>query len=211
MRGFRRLTGFTLIAVLGLAAGAMAYPKPSPFPVSWELKFEHSKPRRVVVELAGERIPKAYWFITYTVTNDTETDVEFLPQFLMVSKDGVVKRSDRVVPKAVFDRVKAATNNTLLESALRVAGTLRVGEDQAKDGVAIWEEPEPRMGAFTIFVTGLSGESTPLTDDNGQILNDKDGKPILLFKTLQLDYNVSGDELYANDPIDQTGKQWIMR
>ncbi|HEX8340939.1 MAG TPA: hypothetical protein VF624_08535 [Tepidisphaeraceae bacterium] len=211
MRGIARLAGLTLLVALGLTQTASAYPKPSPYPVSWELKFVHSEPRRVVVEVPGAPLPKAYWFITYTVTNNTERDVEFLPEFLMVSKNGTVKRSDRVVPRVVFDKIKSATNNKLLESALKVAGTLHVGEDQARDGVAIWEEPEVRMGSFTIFVTGLSGESTPLTDDAGAPLNDKDNRPILLFKTLQLDFNISGDELYAGDPVDQTGKQWIMR
>ncbi len=78
-------------------------------------------------------------------------------------------------------------------------------------GVAIWEEPSSEPGMFSVFVTGLSGETTPLTDAEGKEIKDKDGNVIMLRKTLQLDFNVRGDELYAGDPIDKTGEKWVMR
>lgn len=189
-----------------------AYPEPSPYPVSWELKFEYDTPRRIVVEVPGSSTPKAYWYMTYTVTNQTDQDREFFPAFTLVTKDGKAIRSDKGVPKAVFDKIKLRTGNNLLESPIKVADVLRVGEDQARDGVAIWEEPDPEMGSFSIFVTGLSGESVALTGSDGQPITDKDGKPFILFKTLQLDYTVSGDEVYPGiDPIRKTHWRWVMR
>jgi hypothetical protein len=206
------LAAVVLIALVAPHRSAEAFPEPSRYPVSWELKFEHAAPRRIVVEVPGSTIPKAYWYMTYTVTNKTDKDVNFLPVFEMVTKSGRVLRSDRGIPKLVFDRIKTISRIKLLEPTVQIAGVLHVGEDQARDGVAIWEETEPEMGAFTIFVGGLSGENTPLNDNDGKPLMDKDNKPIILFKTLQLDYTVSGDEVYAgNDPIKAARETWVMR
>lgn len=198
---------------LALVAGrAGAFPEPSKSPIAWEITIKTDQPKRIVVEVPGESTPKAYWYITYTVTNNSGQDVNFLPTFEWVTNEGKVIRSDKNIPNAVFDKIKAASGNKLLENAVKIAGTLRQGEDEAKDGVAIWEEPAPRLGDFSIFVTGLSGESTPLTDAAGKPSSDADGKPILLYKTLELDYKLAGDEVYpGNDLLTKLGQKWVMR
>ena len=217
----RRRTSWPLRSSLALAVAvsaslvagrAGAFPEPAKAPVSWELKYQPSLPKRVVVEVPGEPTAKAYWYVTYTVENDSDQDVNFLPTFEWVTNEGKVIRSDKSVSKAVFDKIKASTGNKLLEDGIHIAGTLRQGEDQAKDGVAIWPEPGPRLGDFSIFVTGLSGESTQLTDSNNQPMADKDGKPILLFKTHETDFKLAGDELYpGNDLLTKLGMKWVMR
>jgi hypothetical protein len=186
-------------------------PKPSPYPITWELKFEYEQPRRVVVDVprAGS---KAYWYMTYTVTNETDEERTFLPLFQMLTRDGRVFRSDQNIPKEVFDVIKQREGKRFLEPFTSIGGDLRIGEDEAREGVAIWEEPEPRMGNFTIFVTGLSGEAVVAKDSTGQPMKDTDGRPILLRKTLQLDFHIPGDEVSpGDDPVKQTGEQWIMR
>lgn len=212
----RRLSSLAVLA--SLAAGSLAasvsnaFPEPSKTPVSWELKFRHDAPRRIVVNVPGSNTPRAFWFVTYTVTNNTDETVNFLPTFEWVTREGKVIRSDKNVPAVVFEKIKAQTGNKLLEDAFHIAGTLRQGDDQAKDGVAIWEEPESRLGEFQIFVTGLSGESTKLTDASGNPVNGPEGRPLLLFKTLELDFRSAGDEVYAgNDLLQKTGQKWVMR
>lgn len=200
------------LTFLGTAArDAGAYPKPQKVPTEWELKFRFDEPRRVVVEVPGESVPRAYWYMTYTVTNPTDQQRQFLPTFELVTRTGKVIRSDQNLPNAVWEKVKKDSGVKLLEHPIKIAGPLLSGEDQAKDGVAIWPEPEPELGSFTIFVAGLSGESVQLTDDAGNVI-EKDGKPIVLFKTLQIDYTVSGDELRPGiDPINRTRSNWVMR
>src|SRR3954471_24751461 len=159
-----------------------AFPKPSMYPISWELKFEHKTPKRIVVDLPG-RAPQAYWYMTYSVTNSTDKERLFLPFFEMLTRTGKVVRSDNGVPAKVFDAIKSRENNRYLMPAAKIAGELRVGEDQAKESVAIWPEPDPRMGTFSIFAGGLSGESVILKDEKGQDVKDKDGQPVILRKT----------------------------
>jgi hypothetical protein len=188
------------------------YPKPSVYPVSWELKFDHSKAKRIVVQVPGSSVPQAYWYMTYTVSNPTDQEQTFLPEFEMLSRDGKVIRSDNNISPKVLDAIKARERNNALQGSLQIAGPLRIGEDQAKDGVAIWPEPDTRMGTFSIFISGLSGEIAELKDDNGQPIKDKDGQPIILRKTLDATYQVPGDELYpSEDVVNEKSEEWVMR
>ena len=128
------------------------------------------------------------------------------------TKDGKILPSDHINHPGVFEAIAQRERNKPIQPALKLQGTILVGEDQAKYGVAIWEEPEAEMGSFTIFVTGLSGETAALTDSNGQPLKNADGQPIVLRKTKQINFTVRGDELYGgNDPVVKTGESWVMR
>jgi hypothetical protein len=211
----RRTPAIPLIALVLALVGASSlllaqYPKPSPFPVAWELTFEHGEPRRVVVPAPGGA-PKAYWYMTYSVTNNTDREQVFLPRFEMLTREGKVIESDRNIPAAVFAKIKQREGNQFLEPFTSIGGTIRVGEDEAKDGVAIWEEPLPRMGDFTIFISGLSGETFTMKDSGGAELKGPDGKPIILRKTLQLDYTLPGDERADDAMVKLVGEQWVMR
>lgn len=188
------------------------HPEPNPYPVSWEFKFSSDLPRRIAVEVPGERLPRAYWYITYQVTNLTDREQMFLPVFEMLTDDGRVIRSDRSIPAVVFEAIKARHGNPLLQSAARIAGPLLVGADQVKFGVAIWEEPAPRVPGFTVFVAGLSGETATPTDPEGKPLLDKNGQPIVLRKSLVLNYTTRGDEFFpGEDRIERLKRVWVMR
>jgi hypothetical protein len=206
------LVAAAIIIALAARFASADFPKPSPFPISWELTFEHGEPRRVVVDIPGAVAPKAYWYMTYSVTNNTDKEQVFLPRFELLTRDGRVYPSDRGIPAAVFAKVKQREGNRFLEPFTSIGGTLRVGEDEAKDGVAIWEEPMPRMGNFTIFVSGLNGETVTMKDAQGNEMKGPDGRPIILRKTLQLDYNIPGDERFpGDDPVKLVNETWVMR
>ena len=60
------------------------------------------------------------------------------------------------------------------------------------------------MGAFSIFVQGLSGETARTKGP--------DGKDVTLRKTLQLNYLIRGDEIYkGEDQVNENPVQWVMR
>ena len=218
----RRALSLTLMfAVLGMALPIRAAdpPEPSPYPTSWEFTFEHKEPRRIVVNVPGSRAPKAYWYMPYTVTNEGEESQDFIPQFEILTEEGKIHRALRNVPKQVFEAIKGRERNNLLLPPTRVGGELRVGVDQARDSVAVWEEPQRDMGTFRIFVGGLSGEFVELKDDDGKPLVDSKGEPIILRKTLQLTYHTKGDDVYPGEDPIYTGEgriganasKWVMR
>jgi hypothetical protein len=225
---FARIASLGLLSLAAAASLATArFPEPSPYPVSWELKFESQPLRRIVVETPGSNVPKTYWYMLYTVTNNTGQEQTFLPQFEMLTKTGKVLLSDRLLSPAVFDaiarrhrqyampagtKINGVEVTTQIEPALKIAGQILQGEDQARVGVAIWEEPDAEMGSISVFVAGLSGEMQSLKGDDGKPVTNAEGKTTLLRKTLQLDYTIRGDELKGgNDQIVETGKRWIMR
>src|SRR5215204_2192275 len=164
-RGF--FVALTLLTTLTLNAAVDSFPKPSPYPKSWELKFEHSNPKRVLVKPEGSSVLKAYWYIAYTVTNESDKEQLFIPHFDMVTKDGNVIRSDKNIAKRVFDTIKRNEGNDLMTNHALIGGQLRLGQDEAKDGVAIWEEPESEMGSFSIFIDGISGETATVKGPDG--------------------------------------------
>ncbi|HEV8607215.1 MAG TPA: hypothetical protein VGQ99_17885 [Tepidisphaeraceae bacterium] len=209
----------SIVAVLILAllpASSQAFPKPSPYAISWEFKFDYATPKRIVVRTSPAREPEAFWYMTFTVTNLSREEHNFLPYFEMLANDGQVFRSDNHIPLTVLETIRIKERNPRLEALNDIAGQLRVGEDQAREGVAIWPEPNPKMGRFSIFISGLSGESVILKDAKGNPMErtNPEGKkePIVLWKTLQIDYFVPGDEKNpGNDVIDLVEQQWVMR
>jgi hypothetical protein len=195
-----------LTLAVATPARAGKYPEPSIYPIKWEFDFKHGTPRRVVVNSIG------YWYLSYTVTNNTGQEQLWAPDFKMMASDGSIIQSDRNIPAEVFDRIKGMEKNRFLQPANQVSGSLRQGPDQARDGVAIWKEPNPRMGNFKIFVGNLSGEYAILKDDDGKEMKTPDGDPMIVRKTLELDYAVYGDEFYPeHHEVHELGHQWVMR
>jgi len=245
----RPLQRFLLSAacVLLPAAAAQAFPKPGLTPRSWQLVFEHSAPRRIVVTPKGSDRPQAYWYITYTVSNPGPEAQAFRPIFEMVGEDGLVVRSDgkryervdgevrevkrtitingkkheivEMIPPVVLETIRIRERNPSLQSTIEIVGALRSGADEAKDGVAIWPEPSPRMGQFSIFVTGLSGENVTMKQVGGEYVEmkkdeipGKDDKIVILRRTYQMRYQQLGDDRYpGDDRVERLGEEWIYR
>ena len=142
--------------------------------------------------------------MTYVVTNTTDQERMFLPCFEMLTQDGKIARSDKSIPLKVFEAIKAREGKRFLEQGTQVAGEIRLGEDEAKSGVAIWPEPMLEMGSFTIFLSGLSGETATVKDATN--------KDLILRKTLQMNYLIRGDEVYpGEDAVNQNAETWVMR
>lgn len=170
------LRGLTLVVVFGVVAVAQAVPEPSPSPTSWELSLEPSAPTRISVDLGAG--PKVYWYMVYTVTNNTGVDVDFQPEIVRVNEiesevpaDKAAAMPDKaskisvdpaivgVHPK-VYDAIKrrhAKTHPFLVEPVKAITRLLQ-GRDNAVTSVAVFPDLDPKVSKFTIFFAGLSGE-----------------------------------------------------
>ena len=124
----------------------------------------------------------------YKVTNSTNMDQLFTPEFQLITETGQVLDSGKDVPNDIFDQIKKLYGSDLMESPIEVLGRLRQGPDHAKESVAIFAGVEKEARKFRIVVTGLYGEvaevKNPLTD-----------KPVILRKALVLDYDVPGEAI----------------
>jgi hypothetical protein len=226
--GMRLFCGALLVGLTALASSlplcradddsAAAYPKPSLVPISWELQFTHSDPKRILVNLPGDPVPHAFWYITYSIVNDN-TDPNAVdpaservcyPLFTMRTDDGKLIDANDAVHPSVFDAIKDAEKNKYLEEPTLMGGKILVGQDQKRESVAIWPETSPRMGAFTIFATGMWGETAVAKDSDGNAMKDAKGDEIVLHKTLMMSYHVDGDETHFGR-VRKTAEDFVMR
>ncbi len=200
---------------------AGSFPKPSIVPTSWQLQFEFQSPKCITVRLAGENKSRTYWYMLYTVTNRTGADRIFVPEFIIYCDTGRVYRAGEHVPSEVFHAIQKRHNNPLLMSMAKITGPLLQGEDNAKDGVAIWSDIDPKARGFDVFITGLSGERAKikLPVPTKVTVVGKDGRLVeritntaILSKTLHLQYRLPGEPTgRANIELKPIKKEWVMR
>lgn len=219
-----------LSAIPGLTSVAPAAPTPSIAPKSWQLEFEFEDPRRLVIQVPGESKPRVYWYMLYTVTNSGNRDVQFMPRFEIVTDSLQVLETDVAADPAVFDAIKKVhtKDKPFLLEPLEVMGKLLQGADNAKDSVAIWQDFSGNTRQFTVFVSGLSGETVimanPTYDSAKPEFATKDlpggvktkvminPKRFVLYKTLSVGYGLPGDDEARKTakPIRQD-VEWLMR
>ena len=187
---FKRAS-LTLALLAALTAGALslpthnakAAPEPSLVPMSWELNFRHGPIERLQVGKDGRQ--KTYWFMRYTVINNTGKDILFTPDFQLMTDTGQVQEAYKDVPNEIVAKIKELYNNALLESPNNIVGKLLQGEDNARDGVIVFGDVDADTRNFKVFIAGLSGETT-------EVKNPQTDKTVTLQKTLILEYNVPG-------------------
>jgi hypothetical protein len=229
----RRLLMFGTLAlslIPGLIPAAPAAPEPSIAPKSWQLEFEFDDPRRLVIQLPGQSKPQVYWYMLYNVTNNSNRDVQFMPRFEIVTDKLQVLETDTGADPAVFNAIKKIhlKDRPFLLEPLEVLGKLLQGADNAKDSVAIWRDFSGDTRQFTVFVTGLSGETVILpnpTYDSAKpefVMKDLPGgvktkvmtnpRRFVLYKTLSVGYRLPGDDEARKhaEPIRET-VEWLMR
>lgn len=211
-----------LVAVMVILVSSIAQsaPQPGPGAKTWEYQFTSQAPMPIRVETSGE-CKKTYWYILYTVTNKTGQDRIFVPNFTLYTDTGQILRSGADVSPAVFRAIVARHNNPLLKDMADMTGPLLQGEDNAKDGVAIFSDIDPNARRIEIFVSGLSGNTATVklpvpipvevTDVDGNastVMKDS----IVLHRTLQLEYSMPGEAAARMNNLPKLIEQeWVMR
>jgi hypothetical protein len=190
-------------AVTLLPAGAAkAAPEPSVVPISWELNMRHSPLERLIMTIDGKQ--RTFWYMRYTVINNSGRDILFTPEFELQTETGEVVPAFKDVPKGVFEKVKSMSNNPMLQSPTGVLGKLLQGEDNAKDGVIIFKAPESDARIFQVFVSGLSGETA-------EVKNPVTGQNEILQKTLVMEYNIPGQAIGISPQPVLRSTRWVMK
>jgi hypothetical protein len=144
-----------------------------------------------------------------------------VPDFALYTDTGHLMRAGKKAPNVVFEAIKKRHNNPHLKDMVAITGKLLFGEDNAKDGVAIWRDFDPQAGAFDIFVGGLSGEILEIklpkpitvtrTDDDGKKVT-KEVSMLRLTKTYHLRYKIPGEARARGRTLAKLiSKKWIMR
>lgn len=197
-----------LIQALGLPTPvptASAYPQPAGVPRAWQFDFTSQPPKPIAyTDLTGQI--HWYWYLPYKLVNHTGRERIFIPEITVATDAGDIVAAGRGVPPQVFDAVKRRLGNDLLEPPDQMIGrTVLQGEDHAGESVAIWRDFKHDVAQLSIFIEGLSGETT-------RIPHPVTGEPVLMRKTLMLSYDLPGQPPSPQQQqVIETGRAWIMR
>lgn len=205
----------------------------------WALQFAFKPMRFIWVDIPqanGAMKRKLIRYLVYSVTNPgkiahpavqpdgtaklepVDKPVHFSPQFVLESLEENDNRAypDRVIPLAVpAIRMREDPNRVFLNS---VEMNRDIAPGQTVWGVATWEDIDPRIDRFSIYVTGLTN-AYQWEDEPGRY---KVGDPIgtgrhLLRKTLRLYFWRPGDEYFEHENEirfgipGQVDYEWVYR
>jgi hypothetical protein len=181
----------------------------------WHLEFRFKPVRMIWVDVpqsTGLMERKLIWYMVYTVTNPgkvlhpvkaedgtykletTDQPIRFIPNFLLHSHEYDKAYPDRVIPVAVGPiRMREDPNRSFDTAVEMAAREIKPGE--VVWGVVMWEDIDPRIDRFSIYVGGLTN-AYRWKDEPGAY---KPGDPIgkgrrLARKTLKLNFWRPGDE-----------------
>ncbi len=192
-------------------------PKPAVLSNSWMLNFEFHDPQRLSLVEPGQTGPVLYWYVLYTVENNTGREVQFYPEFEIVTDTLRVYPSDRDVSPGAYKAVADRVNDPALLPPEKIAGRILIGKENARHGVAIWRDFDPRAKEFTMFVSGLSGETERWRNpafDSDKPEGPRNQKYFLLRKTLSVPYVLGGSEAMRSSAIPRRlpeKQAWVMR
>ena len=213
------LTALVIVAVMMTVASdqALTAPRPAPLPTKWQLDFTFERPQPIKIYLPGKAKPQLFWYLRYTLTNNTPTDQLFTPSFLLYTGTGQLLTATG--PLLAFNAVKKHHNDPLLKRD--TAGKILRGTDNAKRGVAIWPDFDPEAGSFDLFIGGLSGETFVVdlpkpvvmteTEADGTVKKVK-RSTLELTKTLRISCTVPGEAAARiKVKVKVISKAWVMR
>jgi hypothetical protein len=205
----------------------------------WYLEFSFKKPRMIWVDIPqadGHMKPTLVWYLLYSVTNHgealtsveqpdkthkvdpTQQPVRFVPEFILEAPEFSKAYSDRVIPLALGPiTTRERPGQKLYTTVSMPKQKIAVGE--TRWGVAMWENIDPRVDFFSIYVKGLTNayrwQDQPDGYRPGQ---DPIARGRKFFrKTLKLNFWRPGDEYYEDEKEirygvpGQVDYEWIYR
>ncbi len=223
-----------LVAVAILAPRAAAEPTPSATKVAWELSFQPAQLMKISVDMGSG--PANYWYMVYTVTNNTGQDIDFHPEIVRVSEIENETPADKAaahpetaptikvdpaivgVDARVYSAISQRHSKThpFMVTPVKAIDRLLQGKDNARTSVAVFPEMDARVSKFTIYFGGLSGERTsrpnPKYDARKGSDSAENAKLYVLQKTLAIPYTLPGDVRTRGAAIPAVGRMnWVMR
>lgn len=183
----------------------------------WGLEFYYKPVRFITVDVPeanGQLRRKTIWYLVFRVKNTGTQPVPFNPWFVLESKDPKIKKAypDRLIPVAIPAIAAREDRNRPLKSTVEMSGEIEpstAGADNSVWGVATWEDVDPRIDQFAIYVSGLTN-AYRWTDDPEKGRSYKR-------RTLELNFWRPGDEFHEHENEirvggpDKVDYRWVYR
>lgn len=207
----------TACAAIACAHSTLAAPQPAKVTDRWQLDFAFHDLQRISLRLPGDDHETTYWYLLYTVTNNTGQDVQYFPSFELVTDTLQTVAAGVNVHPAAYEAIGKLyeTQYPFYAPPHKVTGTLLQGEDNARTSVAVFQTFDDRADHFTIFVAGLSGEVERTTNpafNANEPESDDNPRGFVLRRTLAIRYAIPGEPTTRAlaMPMRKT-REWVMR
>ncbi len=190
----------------------------------WALDFSYKPLRTIWVDVpqkTGAMEKKLIWYLVYSVTNPGKTmhpvkqedgtykvetiakDVRFVPEFLLYAHETKRAERDKVIPVAMGPiRLREDASRRFYNTAEMIR-EIKVGETVW--GIVTWEDVDPRINRFSVYVKGLTNAYKWDDDQAGY----KSGDPLsgrkIGVKTLKLNFWRPGDEYFEDEDLIRVG------
>ncbi len=200
-----------------VVAVASAAPKPNAVSRTWELDFTFHDPQRITLTLPGDDTTSTYWYVVYTVTNNTGRNVDFYPTFNVTTNRLTVIEAGYDISPFVNDTIRTRHKGVHPFSVdpMKMYGPLLQGEDNARTSIIVFREFDTDIDQFTLYISGLSGEIDRVRNprfDRKAGASPENPMFFHLRKTLEIRYDVPGDDVTRLTAEPIRGKQkWVMR
>jgi hypothetical protein len=183
----------------------------------WDLEFTFKPMRMIEVDVpepSGRLQRKLVWYLVYRVKNMGPDPVEFRPWFVLETLDGKKRYPDRLVPVAVPTIQRREDPRRKLLNSVEIATSIPSsadGVDRSVWGVVTWEDIDPRVDHFAVFISGLSS-AYRWSDDTEKEKRD------FVHKTLKLNFWRPGDQFHEHEaeirrgtPDGKVDYEWVYR
>lgn len=199
----------TLAALAALVPAMALAPEPDPVPTRWQLDLRPGDLR--VMHIETPQGSGAYLYLTYSATNNTGEDLQFVPSFEMATNSGPSRLSGLGVPAAVTRAILDALQHPFMQDQINILGPIQQGPENAKHGLVVWPLEETRVNEIRVFAAGFSGETETI-----RLTDPATDEPVeLLFrKTMMLRFDSPGEirvSEIGNSPFPLIERRWIMR
>ena len=198
-----------------VTALCLAAPEPAIVPHSgdWTMDIAFEHPRQIVLKLDAKAGPERFWYTIITLTNNADSAVDFYPECVLVTDTFQVIHAGKNVPISVFGHIKKRHQSRypFIEYWEKAGNKVLKGQDNTKDIAIIWPDFDTKAKGMKLFISGLSNETAAIDHPMGK---NSTGKPrkVLLRKTLELNYHLSGDPAFRSEAkLAYTDKRWVMR
>ena len=193
----RREVRAALVATVLVAAVAAAVAAPAAQGRFWRLDASVDRPWLLVVNDPLGSVRYA-WVVTFRVTNPTDRNIFYMPQFTLVTESSQVYRN---VVDFAAEREAEVRLGRRLAGVVELMGELKPGE--SREGVAVFPLPDPNSDHYQLYVGGLTNEYKMLQ---------RGGRSTVVRKTLLYEYYRPGDayDIYL-DKTYEVGARWVWR
>jgi hypothetical protein len=199
------------------AVPCSAAPEPSAGSKSWQLDFRFRDPERITVRLPGDDADTTFWYVLFTVVNNTGEDVSFFPSADLVTDTLQVVRAGDDISPSVYEAIAArhAKEFPFFASPAKITGPLLQGEDNHRTSALVFRTFDPSASKFTLYVGGLSGEITRVINpgfDEKEPESESNARYFVLRRTLAVSYDLPGDVSTRGvaAPV-RRHREWVMR